>query len=129
MGVNLIFLTVPLTEQLPFDASGITDVVCQLIVYISSTALAVLLLRKNLSFVFGRPPLAEQAEVIYWNWQRTVWLLPAAELMMWSRPPTYDFLVSSPSPRPLDLVLALVIQVMLVRLSEELFFCEAGLLG
>ena len=48
---------------------------------------------------------------------------------MWSRPPTCDFLVSSPSPRPLDLndlVLALVIQVMLVELSEELFFREGG---
>ena len=65
MGVNLIFLTVPLTEQLPFDASRTTDVVCQLIVYISCAALVVLMLRKKGRLSSVTRPLGEQAEESY----------------------------------------------------------------
>ena len=65
MGVNLIFLTVPLTELLPTGTSRISDLVCRLIVYISYAALAVFLLRKKCRLSSVTRPLGEQAEESY----------------------------------------------------------------
>ena len=65
MGVNLIFLAVPLTKLLPTGTSSVPDVVGRLIVYISCAALAVLLLRKKCRLSSVTRPLGEQAKESY----------------------------------------------------------------
>ena len=112
--------------------TGLPPIVFMLIVYMTCTALAVVLLRSKAAYVFGRPPVSEQSEVLDWSWSRTLRLVPVTAVMLWGLPLAYGAYVGAPTLRTLDpniLLYALVIQVMLVGLSEELFFREAGLKG
>lgn len=121
-----------LTQVLRQAATGLSPFMFLIIVCLGSTILALLILRKHAAFVFGSPPLVEQSVTIDWSWQRSLFLVPVTALLLWGAPLAYGFSFGAPSLRTFDansIVFALVVQVLLVALSEELFFREAGLYG
>jgi membrane protease YdiL (CAAX protease family) len=126
----LVLLT--LTAVMRQTVTNPPPIVFTLIVCMTCTALAVVLLWSKAAHVFGRPPVSEQADVLNWSWSQTLRLVPVTAAILWGLPLAYAGYVGAPTLRavnPNTLLLMLAIQVMLVGLSEELFFCEAGLKG
>lgn len=121
-----------LTQVMRQTVTGLPPMVFMLIVYMTCTALAFVILRSKAAYIFGRPPVSEHTDVLDWSWSRTLWLVPVTAVMLWGLPLAYGAYLGTPTLRAVDpnsLISALVIQVLLVGLSEELFFREAGLKG
>ncbi len=133
MAFGVSFLVLLAGAQLLRDnAYDIPPFASMLIVYSLCTALAILILRLRLAYVFFSPPLWQRHEVINWSWGLTAALVPAVGAVLWLIPLAYGAFVSGMSLRPLavqPLIFSLVVQILLVASAEELFFREAGLAG
>ena len=131
MNFTLAFLVVILVAELfRRGVPGIPPGLVIVLFYEFCLVAAVVVLRGRVAFVFRPPEPAEVMRVVRWTWSRTILLVPVAGAVLWMIPLTYGMTVGTLSLRPVGfevLLQAIVMQILIVGLAEEIFFREAAL--
>ncbi len=131
MNFCFAFLVILLVAELfRRGVPGIPPGLAMVLFYEFCLVAAVIVLRGRVAFVFRPPGPAEVMRAVRWSWSRTVLLVPVAGAVLWMIPLTYGMTVGALSLRPVGfeaLLQAIVMQILIVGLAEEVFFREAAL--